>query len=548
MQLVTQANLPRKSLQGLTKDVQALATTVGQTPTSLAGGLFQIVSSGVHNTARAMQLLKTTGIMASVGGDTVQSSADSLMSIYNSHIPGARNSSQIAAYIEAAIGQGKFHMEDINQSITSGILPMAKRMGMGIPDLFASMAALAREGVPPTQFMSRMRLTLSSVSAPTAAGLKAFHQLHLAPGQLAGDLSRPGHLLTMLDDLQTHAARLKGGPRGLLANALIAQIFGKSRGMGNIAGLLDTLPQMQSIYGNVTGATPALLASHFAETRGTSAFKLQQVRAEFQKSMITLGDSVNKYLVPDLTKLVMWVGKIVQGFGHLSPGLQHFIVILGGAIVLLSPFLIILGGVLRAIGAIGGAFKWLAIKTGILSGAEETAAGATGLGGFARGLATSVPLLLAFGAAMAAIPSVVKAVKNQVHLDKNAIQNKPGARSKLLQHTMSTMSHGGHFGQVDARSVPGKVWHLLTGLFGGAATGGVMTSAGMKVVGERGPELLSLPRGASVTPLPGNSLADIRTSFGEGVGDVHITVNSVLDSKVLATTVATVNRKQQNRK
>jgi hypothetical protein len=36
MQLVTQANLPRKSLQGLTKDVQALATTVGQTPTALA--------------------------------------------------------------------------------------------------------------------------------------------------------------------------------------------------------------------------------------------------------------------------------------------------------------------------------------------------------------------------------------------------------------------------------------------------------------------------------------------------------------------------------
>jgi hypothetical protein len=393
-----------------------------------------------------------------------------------------------------------------------------------------------------------MRLTLSSVSAPTAAGLKAFAQLGLQPGQLAGDLTRPGHLLTMLDDLQMHAAKLKGGPRGLLANSLIAQIFGKSRGMGNIAGLLDTLPQMQSIYGAVTGATPALLAGHFAETKTTSAFKLQQVRAEFQKSMIILGDSVNKYLVPDLTKLVMWVGKIVQGFGHLSPGLQHFIVILGGAIVLLSPFLIVLGGVLRAIGAIGGAFKWLAIKTGVLAGAEETAAGATGLGGLALGLARAVPLVLAFGAAMAAVPSVVKAVKNQVHLDKNAIENKPGARSKLLQHTMSTMGHGGGLGQINARGVPGKVWHFLTGIFGGLATGGFITSPGMKVVGERGPELLSLPRGASVTPLPGNSLADIRTSFGEGVGDVHITVNSVLDSKVLATTVATVNRKQQNRK
>jgi hypothetical protein len=37
------------------------------------------------------------------------------------------------------------------------------------------------------------------------------------------------------------------------------------------------------------------------------------------------------------------------------------------------------------------------------------------------------------------------------------------------------------------------------------AAGGTVRSAGTSLVGERGPELLRLPRGARVDPLPGDS-------------------------------------------
>lgn len=548
MQLVTQANLPRKNLQGLTKDVLALSTAVGQTPQALSGGLFNIVSSGVKSARQQMALLKTTGIMASVGGDTVQSSSNALMSMFNTHLPGGGSPMQLAAYIEAAIGQGKVHMDAINGSMTTGILPMVKRSGMTIPDLLASMAALSREGTPPEQFASRMRLTLTSVMSPTQAALKAFKTLHLNPGDLAGDLKKPGHLLTMLDDLQMHASRLKGGARGALANSLIAQIFGKSRGMGNIAGLLDTLPQMQKIYGAVAGANPNILASHFNETKTTDQFKLQQAKAAWDKALISLGSTIDKYVLPDLTKLVLWLSKLITGFSHLSPGLQKMAVLLGGALVILAPLLIALGGLFRAvsggIGIVKTAVGWIKM----LGGSSEAAAGESGLLGFGRGLARAVPLLFALGAAMAALPAVIKAVTHQYDLDKHAIQNKPGARSRLLQNTMQNQWHGGNFGQINARSVPSKVLHFFTGIFGGQAAGGITHRPGLSVVGENGPELMSMPLGAQVTPLPGNALSDIKAQFGDGAGDIHITVNSVLDSKVLATTVATVNRKQQNRK
>lgn len=49
----------------------------------------------------------------------------------------------------------------------------------------------------------------------------------------------------------------------------------------------------------------------------------------------------------------------------------------------------------------------------------------------------------------------------------------------------------------------------------GLANGGTVTTAGLTLVGERGPELLSLPRGAQVTPLTGST----------SMGSTNITIN-----------------------
>lgn len=61
----------------------------------------------------------------------------------------------------------------------------------------------------------------------------------------------------------------------------------------------------------------------------------------------------------------------------------------------------------------------------------------------------------------------------------------------------------------------------------GAATGGTVTRAGMTLVGERGPEALSLPRGASIIPLP--RLA----SMGGGGAMPPIDITLALDGEVL---------------
>jgi hypothetical protein len=71
----------------------------------------------------------------------------------------------------------------------------------------------------------------------------------------------------------------------------------------------------------------------------------------------------------------------------------------------------------------------------------------------------------------------------------------------------------------------------------GLAEGGLVTRAGGFLVGERGPELVSLPSGAAVSPLPAPLMAG---AGGRGGGDLTITVPVYLDGKQVARSVAKV--------
>jgi len=72
----------------------------------------------------------------------------------------------------------------------------------------------------------------------------------------------------------------------------------------------------------------------------------------------------------------------------------------------------------------------------------------------------------------------------------------------------------------------------LDSLGPGAATGGIVTSRGNLLVGERGPEVLTLPKAARIDPLP--QVGSVLTAHD----DRPIVVQTVLDGRVVAESVA----------
>lgn len=561
MLLYSQAGLPRKNLQGLTKDVLSLSHAVGQSPLTLAKGAYNIVSDVSHNPATVAKWLRLSAKMAAVGGDTVDNTSSALSSIWKTGIHPQGGPAQVAAWMESAIGQGKMHMSDITSAMSTSILPMVKMSGMKFPQLLAAIATEAREGVPAGSAASRMRLSLTSVLSPTLAGTGAMQEMGLSQFALAHDLRSKGGLLTMLQDLKQHTA----GMGKTQSNDLIAEIFGKSRGIGSIGALLQGLPQMQKIYSKVLGATPQLLDKHFAATKSTSAFKMQQLKAEFDVAMIKLGQVIQKDLLPALVKLMPYLTSAVEWFGKLSPGLKSVIVKVGALIVILAPVLLIFGGLVTVVGTVVGWFGtlWPVIEGlwGVVSG------GIIALGEFVGMLLTPVGIMLLIVGLLRnqlwnALVGIAKLIDREfwraLHLVVDVAGKVWGVFKKVVTAVESAIkwfeklpSIIAHLAGHVAGSALGGLGHDAKKLFSfipGLASGGFVQSSGLTMVGEMGPELLSLPRGASVTPLPNSGAAMFSTQMGNGAGATNVTVNMVVDSKILATAVENVQRKRQNRK
>jgi hypothetical protein len=128
-----------------------------------------------------------------------------------------------------------------------------------------------------------------------------------------------------------------------------------------------------------------------------------------------------------------------------------------------------------------------------------------------------------WGALRRGADSVISFFKNLggkiVHGIVEGIKSAPGA----ILSALKSLLPGGKAGRLISKAIPGL------------ALGGVVRTAGAALVGERGPEVVTLDRGARVSPLPAPSIAPI-LSGGFGGGDIRVPV--YLDGRVLTEVVA----------
>lgn len=540
--LSTQANMPMKTIGKVSSELEAMSSKYGATPLAMAQAMYPIESIGLRGKA-ALTALKAAAMGSAVGLDSLENTADAVTTAMASKIKGTGGPVQAMAIMDKAIGLGKMHLSDLTESFKSGIVPISQQFGLNFKQILSAAAGLTKVGIPANQVMARMRLTLTSMIAPTAAGQKAMATMGLTQFQLADDLRKPGGLLTALKDIKTHTDALGNKDQ---ANNLIAQMFGKSRGMASIGSLLEQLPNITSIYGKVMATTPATLDQHFQQTGQTSAFKFKQIQATLEQGLIKLGNELNLVIVPLLVKLVPMLTSLIRWFGALPGPVKKFMVILAASVVVGGPLLMFVGAIVKMGGGVLTAIGWISR----LGTASEVAAGTEGAGGLAAfGLALTrvIPVIGLFMVALALRKRVVPTVKRTVN---HALHPGQDTKSDL-------QSHGGSYG-LGPFGGGTPSFHGGLNILGihipGLATGGRVLGGGLALVGEEGPELLSLPRGATVSPNLGPSGFSPNlqnTTFpgmaGGGEGGTQI-FQVVLDGKVIAQSVNNRNRKNQNRR
>lgn len=553
----TQAGATQAEVVDMTKAMLAFSGSgqTGQGPQALAAGLYHLVSVGL-NAKQALLGIRDAANLADVGGSNLEDTATALGSAFVSGIKGAGDLTHVVALMNATVGQGNMHMEDLVQSLGTGILPAAKVAGIGIKDVFGALAVLTDTGMQGSSAMAQLATALHFITNPSAKATDELSKLGLGSAQLLTVMQTKG-LPAALGLLKDRLSALGPAAR---ATALGDILPG---GRGRVLSILmDQLDRYNLKEGNISKNTNTFTGA-IAAAHQTMAFKLAAAWAQIQSKLITLGD----VLTPVFSMLGLGVAKIVIALlsvPHAIAWMEH-LPIIGPFIKELLVFAIALaaiGGLAWVGSLIAGAIyiigSALATTLGLISPWMIAVAGIAALAFYVIHNWTQVKT--AFVRLWNDIVSVFKSVTSTLMSFVRDHWKIIG----MVMFTLLTGPLGGivffvitHFNQVmNFLSGIGRwISRVSTGMWGGIkdafkavlnwiigawdklhfhipgfkvfgvgfggfdlgmphipmlAAGGTFTSAGSAIVGERGPELITLPRGATVSPMS--------TSGSVGVG------------------------------
>lgn len=348
----TQAGASAKEVAYMRGEILKLAPSLGQTPTALANALFHIESGGFH-ASKALDILRQSAKLASIGNADLETTTNAVVAIMRSAPKDVHTATQAIGLLNATVGAGNMRLQDLTAALSTGIVPAAKAAGLGFRDVGAALDVMTSRGVPAQDAATRLRMTISLLSAPTSTAAKALASVGINSTQLAEDMRKPDGLVRAVEDLKSHMHA--AGLSAVQQNQLIAHAFGGGRSSSAILTLIQNVSDLQRHFqeiGQHSGA--AQVAKEWKTTQHDLAFRWDQMKSDAEKAAIQIGSKLG----PDLLHLGKEVAddaaKLASAFASLPPGLQHAI-ITGG---LLSAGV---GPILQAVGALakvsGGLFK-----------------------------------------------------------------------------------------------------------------------------------------------------------------------------------------------
>ena len=404
-------------------------------------------------------------------------------------------------------------------------------------------------------------ITLNKNIAAGANGSKAsalaFQQLGLDPMNLK------------VQDAQTRMGMLadsfKALPQGVDKAALAQKLFGRQA--QSMLPILSSNSKGLREHVTALGEESGMTGKNRAET-----LKLVAMQRQWTSTMTAVKVAVGTALIPLLTTLAQVIGPIAQGFAKLMQSSQGFriaIVALGTALLVFGAIMAIsMGGIpilaaaitAAVVGIIAGLVtlyqKCSWFRAGVQAVFHAAGAAFTWLKQAAvntfNWIKANWPLLVSIigGPMAAAAVQVIKhwdTIKSAAQSVWNFLKGLGSFISGVFTGAWNAASDA--IGKVASAisdvvnaagkisSLPGKAFSFVTKHL---AEGGTMSQGGLAVVGEKGPELVHLPGGSTVTP---NSALRRGVAGVGGAGSVVVPV--YLDKRQIAYAMADFTADQQ---
>ena len=158
----TQAGGSAEEVQKMSAAILDMGGTATQTPEELSKGLYHIESAGLRG-ADALDMLKVAAQGATVGQADLESVTNALAATNASGIGGVNGYKDAMGQLNGIVGAGNMRMQDLADSMGTGILSSSKAFGVSLSDVGAALATMTTQGVPAIDAATRLRMTFSLI-------------------------------------------------------------------------------------------------------------------------------------------------------------------------------------------------------------------------------------------------------------------------------------------------------------------------------------------------------------------------------------------------
>ena len=300
----TQAAATREEVDRLSDSILKMAPSLQTSPMDLSKSMFRFKSVGLDE-ANALEAMTWAAKGARVGNASLDSVTTALIATMISGIDGITSWSQAMGVLNGIVGVSNLRMEDLTNSLSSGILSTAKQFGLDIIDVGSALAVMSNQAVPAEEGATRLRISIALLAAPTAIATRELAKIGLTQRQIADQMRGEGGLLGALTLLKSRMDA--AGLDAVEQSMLLKTAFGGSRSSAGILLLMNSLDDLGTMYAAVQ-AKAGSFADDWAAQSDTAAAKF----ATFSATVDVLSIRIGNGLLPVMTTFAAILGFVAD--------------------------------------------------------------------------------------------------------------------------------------------------------------------------------------------------------------------------------------------
>ena len=336
-------------VDGLNKSILKMAPELARNPLELAQGAYFIMSSGIKDASKAMDVLTVSAKAATSGLGETQAVANVLTSALNAYAGTGLTAAYAADVLVAAVREGKAEASGFATAIGQ-IIPIGAQLGVSFDQVAGGMAAITLTGASASNAAVYLKGIFNSLLTASKQGETALNAMNSSYAELRDILAKRGLIALMqtLRDMQ-----MKYG------DEMVSEVLPNIRALTGFLSLAGKNFKYNSeLMERVTNSAGSL-GQAFAAVSDTIKVRYDSAISKARVSIISLGTDVARALIPILETLVNKLEQITSWFNSLTDSQKKNRLMILAATAALGPLSLILSSLIWIVRGLASAFGLL---------------------------------------------------------------------------------------------------------------------------------------------------------------------------------------------